>query len=49
MTKRNYDIKVSGQVIALVACVAGATIIAASGHDGWGWLVFIAILLLGCG
>lgn len=26
-------------------CIIGAIIVAASGHDGWGWLIFAAILL----
>ncbi len=30
---------------ASAICVIGAIIVAASGHDGWGWLLFIAVLL----
>lgn len=26
-------------------CIIGAVIVAATGHDGWGWLIFAAILL----
>lgn len=25
-------------------CVIGAIIVAATGHDGWGWLLFLAAL-----
>lgn len=28
-----------------IACIIGATVVAASGHEGWGWLIFAAILL----
>lgn len=27
-------------------CIIGAVIVAASGHDGWGWLIFLAFLVL---
>lgn len=27
-----------------VLCVVGAIIVAASGNDGWGWLLFAAVL-----
>lgn len=30
---------------ASTICVIGAIIVAASGHDGWGWLLFVAVLL----
>lgn len=23
-------------------CIVGAVVVAASGHDGWGWLLFLA-------
>lgn len=26
-------------------CVIGAIIVAATGNDGWGWLLFVAVLL----
>jgi hypothetical protein len=26
-------------------CVIGAIVVAASGHDGWGWFLFIAFLV----
>lgn len=32
--------------LVVLACVIGATIVAASGNDGWGWLIFVAILAL---
>lgn len=28
-----------------VACIIGATWLAATGHDGWGWLIFLAIVI----
>lgn len=27
-------------------CIVGAVIVAASGNDGWGWLLFLAFILL---
>lgn len=27
-------------------CIFGAIIVAATGHDGWGWLLFMAVVLL---
>ena len=26
-------------------CVIGAVLLAMTGHDGWGWLLFAAVLL----
>lgn len=31
-------------MISLV-CIIGAVFVAQSGHDGWGWLIFAAVLL----
>ena len=31
--------------IAVIICLVGAVIVASSGHDGWGWLLVIALLL----
>jgi hypothetical protein len=31
--------------VASVAAIIGAIILAASGHNGWGWLIFAALLL----
>lgn len=28
-----------------VACVVGAALVAMTGNDGWGWLLFVAFLL----
>jgi len=28
-----------------LACIVGATITAVSGQDGWGWMLFVAVLL----
>lgn len=28
-------------------CVVGAAFVAVSGHDGWGWLLFVAVLCYG--
>jgi hypothetical protein len=27
-------------------CAVGAAIVAYSGHDGWGWLIFLAFIVL---
>lgn len=27
-------------------CFVGAIVVAASGHDGWGWLLFVGAILL---
>nr|DAP74868.1 MAG TPA: hypothetical protein [Caudoviricetes sp.]DAT51952.1 MAG TPA: hypothetical protein [Bacteriophage sp.] len=27
-------------------CMAAAGFIAASGHDGWGWFLFVGVILL---
>lgn len=34
-----------GQWLAIIACVVGAAYIMSTGRDGWGWLLFLAILL----
>ena len=33
-------------VIPATACFIGAAIVAATGHDGWGWLLVIGALLI---
>jgi hypothetical protein len=38
--------KYIGKHTIILATIAGATIIAATGNEGWGWLVLIAILLI---
>jgi hypothetical protein len=30
---------------SVLLCVFGAIIVAASGNEGWGWLLFVAVLL----
>ena len=35
-----------GKGIAIVACVLGVVYLSANGHEGWGWLVFLAFCLL---
>lgn len=30
---------------ASAICVFGAVLVILTGHDGWGWLLFIALLL----
>ena len=37
----------SVHVVSLV-CVVGAVVVAATGHDGWGWLLFVAFMELQC-
>lgn len=29
----------------ILACIGAAAFVASSGHDGWGWLIFLAVLL----
>lgn len=41
MGKRNNVEPTSNQIDALL--IIGAVIIASTGYDGWGWLVFILI------
>jgi hypothetical protein len=38
--------KYIGKNTIILASIAGATIIAATGNDGWGWLVLITVLLI---
>lgn len=40
-----YDFKIAGNTAVIALCVIGATIVAATGHDGWGWLLFLAFLV----
>jgi len=35
------------RLLAACICVAGATFLAVYGIDGWGWFLFVAVLL-GC-
>lgn len=28
-----------------LACIIGAAVVASTGNDGWGWLIFAAVLL----
>lgn len=34
-----------GKSIATLAAIAGAVYLASVGKDGWGWLIFLAIVL----
>jgi hypothetical protein len=34
-----------GRVAALIACIAGAVYLALGDHEGWGWLIFLALVL----
>ena len=34
-----------GKGIAIAACVGGIVYLSANGHDGWGWLIFLAIII----
>lgn len=36
-----------GKWIAISACILGVVYLAANDLDAWGWLIFLAILLLG--
>jgi hypothetical protein len=40
-------IEVIGRSIGTVAAIAGAVFLAYHDRDGWGWLIFVAIML-GC-
>ncbi len=31
--------------VVILACIIGATAVACTGNDGWGWLMFLAFLL----
>jgi hypothetical protein len=44
MKKKDGEIiaEAIGGVLVPVLCIIGAIIVAASGHDGWGWLLFLA-------
>lgn len=37
-----------GKSIATLASIAGAVYLANTGKDGWGWLIFLAVMLGGC-
>ena len=30
---------------AAMACIIAAAVVAATGNDGWGWFLFVALLL----
>lgn len=34
-----------GRTAALLACIAGAIYLAQGNHDGWGWLIFLALVI----
>lgn len=36
-----------GKSIATLAAIAGAVYLANTGKDGWGWLIFLAVVLGG--
>jgi hypothetical protein len=36
----------SGQQIFAIGCLIGAVVVAANGHDGWGWFLFVAVLAI---
>ena len=36
-----------GKSIATLAAIAGAVYLASVGKDGWGWLIFLAVILGG--
>lgn len=33
--------------IATVAGLAAAAAVAATGHDGWGWILFVTVMIVG--
>jgi hypothetical protein len=35
-----------GKGIALAACIVSVVYLSANGHDGWGWLIFLAFCLI---
>lgn len=38
---KSYDISLILRFSLQIALLIGAVVIAATGHDGWGWLVFL--------
>lgn len=38
----------SGNAVSFL-CVFGAILLAGTDHDGWGWLIFLAIIFGSCG
>lgn len=30
----------------IALCIVGAAVVAATGHDGWGWLIFLAVFMV---
>lgn len=36
-----------GKSIATLAAIAGAVYLASAGKDGWGWMIFLAVMLGG--
>lgn len=39
--------KLAAQTIIATAGIAGIVYLAAKGHDGWGWLVVLVLLVAG--
>lgn len=36
-----------GKWIAVSACILGGSVLAATDHNGWGWLMLLAVLFAG--
>lgn len=46
--RTNFNIKLDAGLFrwaAVLLCIGGAAWVGASGHDGWGWFLFIALML----
>jgi len=40
-----FNILIFGRMVAAVTALVGATYLASINQDGWGWLIFAAVLL----
>lgn len=45
MANRCARFHVSWNRLAIIVCLLGAIWLASLGKDGWGWLLFVAVLL----
>jgi len=42
---RRLRLHLEPKLTASQLCILGAIIVACTGHDGWGWLLFVAVLV----
>jgi hypothetical protein len=46
--RKKIDVNVGAEFfrwLSVLLCIIGAAWVGASGHDGWGWFLFIAVIL----